>query len=47
MQANNKFITMKGWKPKKSFDDGLKETINWYKNFNKVYFSKKGTFKNL
>ena len=47
MQANNKFITMKGWKPKKSFDAGLKETINWYKNFYKVYFSKKGTFKNL
>ncbi len=47
MQANNKFITSKGWKPKKDFNTGLRETISWYKNFYKIYLSKKGTFKNL
>jgi UDP-glucose 4-epimerase len=47
MQANNRFITTKGWKPQVNFDDGLKKTINWYRNFNKLYLSKKGTFKNL
>lgn len=47
MQANNRFITAKGWKPQVNFDDGLKKTIDWYRNFNKLYLSKKGTFKNL
>ncbi|MDB9784325.1 GDP-mannose 4,6-dehydratase [Pelagibacteraceae bacterium] len=47
MQANNKLITSKGWKPKISFDNGLKSTINWYKNFYNLYLSKKGKFKNL
>ena len=47
MQANNKFLVSKGWKSKISFDEGLKKTIEWYKNFNDLYLSKKGTFKNL
>ena len=47
MQANNKFITSKGWRPKVNFLDGLKKTINWYQNFNELYLSKKGTFKKL
>ena len=34
MQANNKFIISKGWKPKIGFDDGLKRTIEWYRKFN-------------
>ena len=29
MQANNKFIVSKGWKPKISFDEGLKKSIIW------------------
>ena len=42
MQANNKFITSKGWKPKVSFDDGLKRTIlHGIKNFYKSYLNKK------
>ena len=47
MQANNKFLVSKGWKSKISFDEGLKKTIEWYKNFYDLYLSKKGTFKNL
>ena len=47
MQANNKFITSKGWKPKISFEQGLKNTINWYRNFYKLYLSKHGSFKKL
>ena len=34
MQADNKFITNKiKWKPKVSFDQGLKISINWYRRF--------------
>ena len=40
MQANNKFIVSKGWKPKMSFDTGLKLTINWYQKFNDIYLKK-------
>ena len=47
MQANNKFLVSKGWNSKISFDEGLKKTIKWYKNFYDLYLSKKGTFKNL
>ena len=43
MQANNKFITSKGWKPKVSFDNGLKKTISWYRNFYKSYLNKDST----
>lgn len=28
----NKISTELGWKPKRTFDDGLEETIKWYKN---------------
>ena len=47
MQADNKFIISKGWKPKIKFDEGLKRTIIWYRNFYKIYFDKKSPFKNL
>ena len=47
MQADNKFITSKGWKPKVNFDDGLKRTIDWYRKFHKFYLSKNSSFKNL
>ena len=47
MQANNRLITSKGWKPKFNFDNGLKQTINWYRNFYKLYLSDKGIFKQL
>ena len=47
MQANNKFIISKGWKPKVSFDTGLKNTIKWYQNSYKLYLSKQGIFKQL
>ena len=47
MQANNKFIISKGWKPKISFDDGLKRTIAWYRKFSRYYLDKNSFFKNL
>tara|TARA_B100001540_G_C15739388_1_gene611509 strand:+ start:365 stop:1342 length:978 start_codon:yes stop_codon:yes gene_type:complete len=47
MQANNKFILSKGWKPRNSLDMGLKETINWYKLFLKIYFNNLISLKNL
>ena len=47
MQANNKFIISKGWKPKISFDDGLKRTITWYRKFSRSYLDKNSSFKNL
>ena len=47
MQANNKFITSRGWKPKTSFDKGLKDTITWYKKFRRSYLDKSSDFKNL
>jgi UDP-glucose 4-epimerase len=45
MQANNKLITSKGWKPKIDFDTGLKNTIKWYQSFYKLYLSQQGIFK--
>ena len=47
MQANNKFIVSKGWKPKMSFDTGLKLTINWYQKFNDIYLKKNSGFEVL
>ena len=47
MQANNKFIVSKGWKPKISFDTGLKLTINWYQKFNDIYLKKNSNFEVL
>ena len=47
MQANNKFLSSKGWKPKINFDDGLKLTIAWYRKFHKSYLDKNSSFKNL
>ena len=47
MQANNKFIVSKGWKPKISFDTGLKLTINWYQKFNDIYLKKNSSFEVL
>ena len=47
MQANNKFLSSKGWKPKINFDDGLKFTIAWYRKFHKSYLDKNSSFKNL
>ena len=29
--VDSSFIRSKGWKPKKSFGEGVKETVNWYK----------------
>ena len=39
MQANNKFLSSRGWSPNINFEDGLKSTISWYKKFNKSYLS--------
>ena len=48
MQAENKFVTKTlGWKPSVKFDDGLKNSVEWYKNFVKLYFDKQSFFKNL
>ena len=47
MQANNKFILSKGWKPKINFDEGLRLTIAWYQKFNESYLDKDSSFKNL
>ena len=47
MQANNKFIVSKGWKPKINFDTGLKLTINWYQKFNDIYLKKNSNFEVL
>tara|TARA_A100001015_G_C14907329_1_gene678893 strand:- start:159 stop:1139 length:981 start_codon:yes stop_codon:yes gene_type:complete len=48
MQANNKFITKNlSWKPKISFDDGLVETINWYKKFTNIFLNKKSSVSRL
>ena len=47
MQANNKFIISKGWKPKINLDDGLKRTIAWYRKFSRYYLDKNSFFKNL
>jgi nucleoside-diphosphate-sugar epimerase len=47
MQANNKFITSKGWKPKISFDDGLKYTITWFRKFHRIYYDKNSQFRKL
>ena len=33
MQADNRFITSKGWKPKVNFDNGLKKQLIGTKNF--------------
>ena len=47
MQANNKYIISKGWRPKINFDEGLKNTIAWYRKFYKSYLDKNSSFKNL
>ena len=48
MQAENKFVTKTlGWKPSVKFDEGLKNSVEWYKNFVKLYFDKQSFFKNL
>ncbi len=47
MQANNKFMISKGWKPKVNFDDGLIHTISWYQKFNRLYLGKNSSFQNL
>ena len=47
MQANNKFIISKGWRPKINFNTGLKFTIEWYRKFQKSYLDKDSIFKNL
>ena len=48
MSAENKFITKTfGWKPSVSLDEGLKNSIKWYKKFLKLYFDKQSFFKHL
>tara|TARA_E500000178_G_scaffold307520_1_gene320512 strand:- start:45 stop:1016 length:972 start_codon:yes stop_codon:yes gene_type:complete len=47
MQANNKFLTSKGWYPKITFEKGLIDTISWYKKFSKIYLEGNSPFKNL
>ena len=48
MQAENKFIINKvGWKPVVNFNQGLTNTIQWYKKFLKVYYNKNSSFNNL
>ena len=34
---SNKIIKQLRWKPKVNFDQGIKKTIDWYKN-NKLYY---------
>lgn len=33
---NSKIIKLTSWKPKTNFKDGIRQTINWYKNFHKI-----------
>ena len=48
MQAENKFVTKTlGWKPSVTFDEGLKNSIKWYKKFLKLYFDQQSSFKKL
>ena len=47
MQADIIFLNKIGYKNTINFQDGLKKTIKWYKNFLSVYFNKKSIFKNL
>ncbi len=47
MQANNKFIISKGWKPNINFNIGLQKTINWYQKFKKLYLDNNSSFKDL
>ena len=48
MQAENKFVIKTlGWKPLVTFDEGLINSIKWYKNFLKLYFDQQSIFKNL
>ena len=48
MQAENKFVTKSlGWKPSITFDAGLKNSVEWYKNFIKLYYDKQSSFKHL
>ena len=48
MQAENKFVTKSlGWKPSITFDVGLKNSVEWYKNFIKLYYDKQCSFKHL
>ena len=48
MQAENKFIINKvGWKPVVNFNQGLTNTIQWYKKFLQVYYNKNSSFNNL
>jgi len=42
MQAENKFVVNTiGWKPKISFEEGLKNSVEWYRDFLEAYFGKK------
>ncbi len=48
MQAENKFVTKNlGWKPSVSFEQGLKNSVKWYRNFKKLYLDEQSFFKNL
>ena len=47
MHAENKFILKLGWEPQVSLDVGLKLSINWYRNFLKIYFNKHSNYKSL
>ena len=48
MRAENEFTTKNiGWKPSVTFDEGLKNSIEWYKNFIQLYFDKKSFFRYL
>ena len=48
MQAENKFVTKTlGWKPSVTFDEGLKNSIKWYKKFLKLYLDQQSSFKKL
>ena len=48
MSAENEFVTKNiAWKPSVTFDEGLKNSIEWYKNFIQLYFDKKSFFRYL
>ena len=48
MQADNRFVTKTlGWRPSVNFDQGLKNSVEWYKNFVKIYFDEQSFFKQL
>ena len=47
MQADIAFLKKIGFKHSINFDEGLKRTVNWYKNFLKLYIHEKSILNRL